>query len=374
MDNSAKENFYFGIESEYLICDKNFNPLWYKDVHFSDLRKYLDQIDLNNLRGDLNVLDEDFPNKAKNPYIVEGYHTEKENGKYQSILVKGVEIRTPLNSSITDCLDDLKTLYTRLKNKLLTHDLQVSALSYHPTQTLFLGPQEDRSYEFWKWATSAMTTYGPDLNISIPKSFQKEIDHDILRQVVNYYIPALSLLSFASPFYQGGPWVNQNHEGLSYRTFQRTLNAPPLKIHEGSETRYEFKSFEMTNNLVDFENYFLISLGLILGHKKLRGRAHDNSRIYELGLLSYKGFDVSGVTEKLNDFFSVIPSVLKEWGFQTASLTKVIDQILGQTCPAMDIIKQVKEKKSIQEILKERSEIINYSAEKEIRNEIKINY
>src|SRR5215475_14508066 len=86
------------------------------------------------------------------------------------LLPKGVEIRTPVRPSIEDCLIALKTLHGRLQHALASVGFQAVALSFHPTEVHFFGPPNKRRYDYWQWAMAAMLTYGPDINISLPKT------------------------------------------------------------------------------------------------------------------------------------------------------------------------------------------------------------
>jgi gamma-glutamyl:cysteine ligase YbdK (ATP-grasp superfamily) len=82
------------------------------------------------------------------------------------LLPKGVEIRTPICTSIDECLAALKTLHARLQQALQQLGYQAVALSFHPTNVHFEGPQNKRRHDFWQWAMVAMLTYGPDVNIT----------------------------------------------------------------------------------------------------------------------------------------------------------------------------------------------------------------
>jgi hypothetical protein len=40
----------------------------------------------------------------------------------------------------------------------------------------FEGPQNKRRYDHWQWAMKAMTTYGPDINVSVPLDLAERLD------------------------------------------------------------------------------------------------------------------------------------------------------------------------------------------------------
>lgn len=353
----SDDHFCFGLEAEYLICNKEYSPLWYKDITYSFLMDIFCQISLTDLTGNLHPLTVDPPNKMKLPYIVEGYHLANENGELVDIHPKGIEIRTPVNHSIEGCLLDFQLLFQRLKLALGDQGYHLSAISHHPLYTHYKGEQGTRETTFWKWAMSAMTTYGPDINIRPPTDFLKHLDIQKLHQVVDYYIPSLTMLSFASPFYKGELWMENEKCGYSYRSYKRTLSAPAIIIHGKPDERFEFKTFEMSNHIVDYHAYFLISLVLLLGHHKLKGRADPNSRIYELGGLSYQGFSYQRAIHKLEDFFTYSFDILREWGIDSTPLMHYQERLLKQHFPALDMISQFQLGIGLEDILKSRSDL-----------------
>ena len=69
-------------------------------------------------------------------------------------------------------------------------------------------------------------TYGPDVNVSVPKTLAQNIDLEDLNEKVNYYAPALTALSAASPLRQGDLWRIRGRVGKSVRTYHRSAIAP----------------------------------------------------------------------------------------------------------------------------------------------------
>ena len=123
------------------------------------------------------------------------------------LIPKGIEIRTPPCASIAETLELLATLHERLQDALAGHGLRAVALSHHPVEDHFEGPQGTRPHDRWQWCMQAMLTYGPDINISLPHHLAARIDEADLFAKVNYYAPALAALSLASPFHRGKPWI-----------------------------------------------------------------------------------------------------------------------------------------------------------------------
>src|SRR5262249_55917383 len=125
------------------------------------------------------------------------------------------------------------------KNALAELGCQAAALSFHPTQVDFKGPQNKRRHDFWQWAMEAMVTYGPDVNISLPKTLGARIDLADLNEKVNYYAPALTALTLASPLRQGDLWRIRARVGKSVRTYHRSSTAPAIEIHPDEGLRLE---------------------------------------------------------------------------------------------------------------------------------------
>jgi carboxylate-amine ligase len=137
-------------------------------------------------------------------------------------------------------------------------------MSHHPTADRFEGPQNKRRHDFWQWAMQAMVTYGPDVNVSLPPELNERLDFADLHAKVNYYAPALTALSLASPFYLGQLWKIRGRVGKSIRTYRRSVIAPAIELHPQEAGRLEYKTFETTNRLDDFHAFFLLWLELLL--------------------------------------------------------------------------------------------------------------
>jgi hypothetical protein len=238
--------------------------------------------------------------------VVEGYHLPDPQMNPIDLLPKGVEIRTPICDSIEDCLAALKTLHARLQNAVATLGYRAVSLSFHPTEVDFHGPQNKRRHDFWQWAMQAMLTYGPDVNVSLPKTLTRHIDLVDLNQKVNYYIPALTALTLSSPLRNGEPWRIRGRIGKSVRTYHRSATAPAIEIHPDEGLRLELKPFEMSCSLVDYRNYFLLWLALILDDG-LKGRASDQTRIYDLGRIACYGVDASAIDFRFRNLSEIKP-------------------------------------------------------------------
>src|SRR5258708_18883455 len=117
MKSYTQDGFRFGLETEYLLVDGNsFRPLWHPDLQFKTLNATLEAIPADDFQCD--SFKAEPPHRKPGPYIVEGYHLPDPQLNPIDLLPKGVEIRTPVCSSIEDCLAALKALLGRLQRGL----------------------------------------------------------------------------------------------------------------------------------------------------------------------------------------------------------------------------------------------------------------
>jgi len=216
MNAGVRDGFRFGLEAEFLLVDaSSFRPLWHPDLQFETLNTTLEAIPADDFQCDSFKIEP--PHRKPGPYVVEGYHLPDPQMNPIDLLPKGVEIRTPVRSSIEDCVAALKVLHARLQHALANVGFQAAALSFHPTEIHFSGPQNKRRYDSWQWAMAAMLTYGPDINISLPEALARRIDVKDLSEKVNYYVPALIALTLASPLHGGKLWRIRGRIGKSVR-------------------------------------------------------------------------------------------------------------------------------------------------------------
>jgi carboxylate-amine ligase len=350
------QGFHFGLESEYLIVDaETFRPLWHRDLSFSRLNEALESIPFDDLPP-LDGLELEPPHRKLMPFAVEGYHVPDPDMNPIDLWPKGIEIRTPVCSSIETCLGCLHILHQRLQVALRRVDYQAVALSHHPMEDHFEAPQNKRRYDFWQWALQSMRTYGPDVNISLPAHLNALIDLGDLNEKVNYYSPALTALSLASPFLRGETWRIRGRVGKSIRTYRRSVVAPAIEVHPEEGGRLEYKTFEMTSRLDDFYAYFLFWLELLLDGG-LKGRASDQSRIYDLGAVARDGLEVETVSERASEVLGRAPAVLTKWGFDHRPLEPFRRRLETGRLPADDLVDLFEREGSIPEVLRRLSSL-----------------
>ncbi|MGE3610153.1 MAG: glutamate-cysteine ligase family protein [Bacteriovoracaceae bacterium] len=357
--------FRFGLEAEFLLANNiDWRPLWYKDVTFKQLDQIFKSISLEGIPS-LDGLAAEPPHDKLMPFIVEGYGIPDANFNITDAYPKGIEIRTPVCHSLEEVMAVYEELFKRVKTALATQNLAPIAISHHPTESKFSGPQNKRRHDFWQWAMEVMTTFGPDINVSFPSDITQKLFQNVedLEAKVNYYAPAMAAISLASPFYEGQVWHTKNKAGKSYRTFKRSVVAPAIELHPDENFRIEFKVFEMTKNSADFKNYFLLVLALFLD-ESLNGRASKQERVYDLGQVAMYGLEAPFMKERLVELYQKSFSILKKFGFNPSSLTELETRIEKNLTPSDKMIEIFNQHHSINEVLK------NYSVLKTLNGDI----
>jgi hypothetical protein len=283
------DGFRYGIESELALIDPSgrwvdwATPFEQLDAMIDELPTF--ESDYPSLRvGDLGI-------KAKRWYI-EGYERFTDDGRYLRTEPKGLEVRTPICTSIVGAVDtlgaDVRTLNDSVRrhgHRLVGGSLHPFARAYRPDPPLNDWERANRSTPEERTAPVHMLTYGPDVNLSHPELGDDDLI-DIGRKLT-YYSPYLVPFSFSSPWWCGAAWG-----GLSRRTYYRTgarpaalvflhdaervvrtfpslTEAPRLPAEAG---RIEFKAFDGTHHPDRFACYLALIKGMVLD-RTLTGRA-----------------------------------------------------------------------------------------------------
>ena len=347
---TSQHRFQFGIEAEFALVDcHSFQPLWHPDLKFQDLNALLESIPADDI-GDRGLRLET-PHRKLMPYVVEGYHLPDPDMNPVDILPKGLEIRTPICDSVDQCVGSLAELYKRLQTALASANYAAVAISFHPVQHAFRGPQNKRREDFWHWAMEAMVTYGPDINIHLPIDFLNGLDLEDLDAKVNYYGPAVTALTLASPIYRGGLWTIRGRVGKSVRTYHRSVIAPAIEIHLDQEARLEFKLFDTPSNIDDFRGLLLLWLVLLL-NSGLSGRATRETRVYDLGAVAQFGLDTETVSDRAAEVLNCASSVLDPYGFDPAPLEVFRNRLETRHLPADDIVDLYRREQSVPGVLR----------------------
>jgi hypothetical protein len=354
-------DFKFGLEAEYILQDKTTkNNLWWSEINFKILLEHLENI---NYEGSIEGLTLEDGHNLISPYIIEGYHQKNEKGEITGMQVKGVEIRTPIENSIQATSITFRSLFQNLTDHLSKLNYQLLALSHHPVEYEFDGPQYNRRYDFWKWALEVMTTYGPDINISFPKQITEKLfkNKKSFERKINYYAPSLCALSLSSPFARNNLLKNSAGEIVkSVRTFRRSIYAPAIEWHADEAFRIEFKFFEMPTSIKEFEAYFLLCLTLAIDDG-LDKEASDQERIYRLGEVSINGLEGDEIKKRAFIVLAKASQLALEFGIKKSSLDFLYERLEKSTTPADEMIKRFQEGAGIKEILAKRTGLLeNY--------------
>ena len=224
-------------------------------------------------------------------------------------------------------------------------------VSHHPVEDRFEGPQNKRRHDYWQWAMLAMTTYGPDVNVSLPAPLNDRLDPADLHAKVNYYAPALTALTLASPFVRGDLWQFRGRTGKSIRTHRRSVIAPAIELHPEEAGRLEYKTFEATSSLGDLHAYFLLWLELLLDDG-LRGRAFEQTRIYDLGAVARDGLAAETISERAAEVLDRGPGMLASHGFDLRPLEPFRRRLETGRVPADDLIDLFERERSIPAVLR----------------------
>lgn len=336
------KEFKFGLESEYLVVQQgSLKPLWHQDLTFEILNDIFERVPLDGIPS-CEGLDLEPPQTKLLPFVVEGYHLPDMDHGAKEILPKGVEIRTPVCDSLGHVLEVQRVLYSRLRAEMNRSEYDLVCLSHHPLHSQFSGPQNKRRHDYWQWSMEVMTTYGPDINLSLPDSLAALVSEQDFEAKINYYGPALSALSVASPFCDGSLWGIRDGIGKSFRMHKRSYIAPAIEFHPTEKNRYEFKVFDMPNSLVEIEAQFLSFLALLLDDS-LQKRASKQTRIYDLGQVARYGLQAEDMAERAAELLENAPQVLQSWGFDPSALSVFRERVQTGRTPADDMIEIFKQ-------------------------------
>jgi hypothetical protein len=81
---------------------------------------------------------------SPSPFVVEGYHLPDPDLKPNDLLPRGVEIRTPTCSSITECLSTLQQLERRMQVALANMGCRAPLCTPDGTARAWFGPDDRR--------------------------------------------------------------------------------------------------------------------------------------------------------------------------------------------------------------------------------------
>ncbi len=220
-----------GIEFEYLIVDtagpeagriRDFGNLpfaWISEL----LADKPGRDDPELATGDLGI--------KSGYWYLEGDERFHDDGRFRTLEVKGVEIRTPPATSVAGALDKLLEIEAQLAATLAEHGLGLGVVGFNPERPAYvftppLNPWEQqlrKAHRAYDGSQVSTLSYGPDINLSLP-GWSAEQSLQASRRL-NFYAPYILPFSFSSPFFAGRRWP-----GCSKRTFERAGRRPTVKL------------------------------------------------------------------------------------------------------------------------------------------------
>lgn len=223
-----------GIEFEYLLVDID-GPLAGRIRDFGNLpyARIAAWLDDKPGRDDPALATGDLGIKSGYWYL-EGDERFHADGRFRTLEVKGVEIRTPPAADVRGAVAQLLAIETRLAAQLAGHGLGLAIAAFNPRRAGYdfnppLNPWEEelrRGCRAYDGSLISTLSYGPDINLSMP-GWNARQSLDAARKL-NHYAPWLVPFSFHSPFAAGVPWG-----GWSTRSFERCRVRPAVKLFLG---------------------------------------------------------------------------------------------------------------------------------------------
>jgi hypothetical protein len=347
-----------GIEFEYMLVDVVGPELGrirdFGNLEFAEITRILTshggKLGLDDPRlakGDLGI--------RSGYWYLEGDERFDERGQFRTLVVKGVEIRTPPEQSVNAAVAKLLELESALSARLLEHGLGLAISAYHPLRDGYvhdppLNPWElrlRREEPSYGGSLVSTVTYGPDINLSLPDATPEQC-LDLARKL-NFYAPYLVAFSLASPFAVGRAWG-----GLSKRTWERAGQRPAVKcyldaaargrlpsstlVHEARSAyehgRIEFKPFDAMPSAELLTACAHLLVGVCLDDQ-LHERSEDSDvALYRCAAL--QAFDDATVLSGAREVLRCATAALAAHGDASAldSLACLDSQLQGRCTPA----------------------------------------
>jgi carboxylate-amine ligase len=219
----------------------------------------------------------------------------------------------------------------------LSDGFDLVVISHHPTESKFNAPPNYIRHDYWQWALTAATTFGPDINISVPEELSKRIEPAQVAARINFYMPSVVAMTLAAPLTDGKLWRIRRRIGKSIRTYRRSIWAPLFYVHEEPSLRFEFKGFEMSRCLEDYNVFFLLSLALLLD-ETLTEQGADESRIYDLGRVAVVGLESQYTRDVASKVMESAEKIANRFGLSREGMDEFWNRLQSKRIPADDII------------------------------------
>jgi hypothetical protein len=90
----------------------------------------------------------------------------------------------------------------------------------------------------------------------------------------------------------------------------------------------------------------------------LKGRASEQTRIYDMGRIACDGLKVETVRERASEVLTRIPVALEPWGFDCRSIESFRQRLETDHVPADDIVAIFQREKSLEATLHHLSNLV----------------
>ena len=252
--------YRMGIEFEYQVVDAQGRPQHWKELSFPVLKEVI---------GKSNAPSNDYmavkyPGSDQRSFYLEGYDLTDERGEITDLHVKGIEISTPIAADVHQQQAFLVQHYEEMQTLLAGVGLRGSAYGAHASTEEYRGPRGGRSAEGWAAAETAMMTWGIHVNVSFPEAVEAGLDRDSLYAKMDWFAPALILLSANTPVRGEGPWQVDGVVGKSERSYRRSFTRRPMYFRDDQYFRKEVTCVDITNRLDLIRGYSSLVAGLML--------------------------------------------------------------------------------------------------------------
>ena len=356
------DQFKFGWEVELMITDDGFTPLFGDNLPFERTQQILNMVEVN----ELSYLKEKYAGSGLRPYYVEGYDAGYENDTVRSVIVKGIEIRTPISFSIEDAVASFENYYAKMQQVMTGEGLHLSCFGNHPFQPPFKGERGQRGLINWASAEVAMTTHGLVINISLPDDLEARLDRERLNNRFSFAAPAMVLFAGNTPFKNGELWNPDGQQGFSERSYRRSFVRDTVYYRDDQNHRKEVTLFDMTNDLSLYAAYAALSLGIILSEEDVPviPDRFSKENVRQVAKLGYKAGLINRYFEPLrpeavgDQVLTMSAKALACHGFNEELLNPLWNNLERRELPAQQIVNAYHTGESIQSILKDRSQLI----------------
>lgn len=340
-----------GLEFEYLLRDLHTGQIRdFSNLDFHALSDWLadkpGQQDPGLAVGDMGI--------RRGYWYLEGDERFDPDGRFRTLAVKGVEIRTAPEASVEEALQKLLGIEQQLAHCLAPRGLGLAITALNPQHARYdFDPPlnaferqlraEDHEYDGMEVST---LTFGPDINLSFA-GWNDAQALDTARKL-NHYAPFIVPFSFSSPFLQGQPWA-----GWSRRTWVRSHCRPIVKTFIDPDVlaglsqpsallrpariaaevgRIEFKAFDAMASVALLKACCYLVIGLCLD-SSLNARS-DLTPLSLLRRAAWHGFDDPEIAQGAEQVVLAATHALEQAGFSTQPLTPLVQALAEGRTPA----------------------------------------